>query len=59
MRIMSLLRECVPRIDPAIVSSTARGGHALLEAGELTIAGIAPSAALQAILILCGSNRRY
>jgi hypothetical protein len=37
-----LVREQVLGINPAIGSSTARGGHALGVAGELAVAGIAP-----------------
>jgi hypothetical protein len=53
-----LVREQVLGIDPAIGSSTARGGHALGVAGEQAIAGIAPWVPLQAVPILYGPSRR-
>jgi hypothetical protein len=51
---MALLRESFHRIDPAIIPGTTRGGHTLLVAGELAVARISCSAALQAVTVLYG-----
>ena len=49
-------------VDPATRERTAGGSHALLVAGELAIAGIAPILSLQAVPILGafgGTGGRY
>ena len=50
----ALLAIGVQRIDATPLAGSARAGHALPIAGELTIAGIAPLPTLQAVIVLPG-----